>query len=150
MKLLGHCLAPSKQHRAIIVIPCARRRNTLLSCACLRGHRGDCPQRPRWSQGRGGGVWWGIGALTRASKRAQPGGQGLEGRQGQQHHAHVLHGRQAMALLIVEVGIEQAAVLGVPSPVWAQSDHADVLQVQEGGWLLEQPSFPPGNTPALS
>lgn len=37
-----------------------------------------------------------------------------------------------MALLIVEVGVEQAAVLGVPSPLWAQSDHTDVLQWQEG------------------
>ena len=61
----------------------------------------------------------------------------------------MFHGCQAMALLIVEVGVEQAAVLGVPSPVWAQPDHADVLQLQEGEWLLQLPSFPPENTPGL-
>lgn len=69
----------------------------------------------------------GIGVLTWASKRAQSGGQGLEGRQGQQDHPHVFHSCQAMALLVVEVGVEQVAVLGVPSPLGAQSDHTDVL-----------------------
>lgn len=48
----------------------------------------------------------GNGALTGASKRAQSGGQELEGRQGQQDHPHMFHGGQAMTLLIVEVGIE--------------------------------------------
>lgn len=83
-------------------------------------------------QVRGSRVGTGIGTLTWASERAQSGGQGLEGRQGQQNHPHVLHGCQAMALLIVEVGVEQAAVLSVPGPLWTQSDHADVLQRQEG------------------
>lgn len=76
-----------------------------------------------------------IRTLTWASKRAQLAGQGLEGRQGQQDHPHVFRSCQAMALLVVEVGVEQAAVLGVPSPLWAQSDHTDVLQSQEGEQL---------------
>lgn len=63
------------------------------------------------------------------------GRQGLEGRQRQQDHLHVFHCSQAMALLIVEVGVEQAAVLGVPSPLWVQSDRTDILQLQEGEQL---------------
>lgn len=59
----------------------------------------------------------------------------------------MLHSCQAVALFVVEVGIELTAVVCVPSPVRAQSDHADVLQLQEEGWLLEQPTFPPANTP---
>lgn len=73
----------------------------------------------------------GMEAPTWASKRAQPGGQGLEGGQGQQDHHHVFHSCQAVALLIVEVGVEQAAVLGVPSPLRAQPDRAEVLELQE-------------------
>lgn len=69
----------------------------------------------------------GIGELTWASERAQPGRQGLESGQGQQDHPHVFHRCQAMALLVVEVGVEQVAVLGVPSPLGTQSDHAGVL-----------------------
>lgn len=71
----------------------------------------------------------GIGTLTWASQRAQFGGQGLEGRQGQEDHPHVFHSCQAVPLLIVEVRVEQAAVLGVPSPLWVQSDHTDILQL---------------------
>lgn len=73
----------------------------------------------------------GIRALTWASQTAKSGGQGLEGRQGQQDHPDVFHSSQPVALLIVEVGVEQAAILGVPSSVWAQSDHTDVLRLQE-------------------
>lgn len=69
----------------------------------------------------------GNGTLTWASKKAQSGGQGLEGRQGQQDHPWVFHSCQAMALLVVEVRVEQVAVLGVPSPLGAQSDHTGVL-----------------------
>lgn len=80
---------------------------------------------------RGDRAWDGHWALTWASKRAQPGGQGLEGRQGQQDHPHLFHSCQAVALLVVEVGIKQVAILGVPRALWAQSDHADVLRLQE-------------------
>lgn len=45
------------------------------------------------------------------------------------------HSSQAVALLIVEIGVEQAAVLGVPSPLWVQPDHTDVLQLQQGEQL---------------
>lgn len=64
-------------------------------------------------------MWDRPQALTWTSKRAQPGGQGLEGRQGQQDHPHPFHGCQAVALLVVEVGVEQVAVLGVPRALWA-------------------------------
>lgn len=77
---------------------------------------------------REAGSCMGIRILTGASKRAQSGRQGLEGRQGQQDHPCMIHSCQAMALLTVEVGVEQAAVLGVLSSLWAQSDHTDVLQ----------------------
>lgn len=77
----------------------------------------------------------GIGILTWASKRAQSGGQGLESGQGQQDHHHLFHSCQAVALLIVEVGVEQAAVLGVPSPLRAQPDHTEVLELQENEQL---------------
>lgn len=93
---------------------------------------GNCVNRA-WSghQVSRGRVWYGDWALTWAPQRVQPGGQGLEGRQGQQDHPHVLHRGQAVALPVIEVRVEQAAVLGVPGPMWAQSDHADVLRWQE-------------------
>lgn len=44
----------------------------------------------------------------------------------------MMHGRQAVALLVVEVGVEQTVVLDVPRPVGTQSDHTDVLRDTEG------------------
>lgn len=80
-------------------------------------------------------MWDSHRALTWTSKRAQPGGQGLEGRQGQQDQLHLPHGCQGVALLDIEVGVQQVAALGVPRAPWAQSDHANVLWSQEGADL---------------
>lgn len=69
--------------------------------------------------------------LTWAPQRAQPSWQRLKGRQGQQDHFHELDSRQAVALLVVEVGVKQTVVLDVPRPVGTQSDHTDVLEDTE-------------------
>lgn len=69
--------------------------------------------------------------LTWAPQRAQPSWQRFKGRQGQEDHFHTLHSGQAVALLVVEVGVKQTVVLDVPRPVGTQPDDTDVLEDTE-------------------
>jgi hypothetical protein len=54
-----------------------------------------------------------------------------------------------VALLVVKVGVEQATVLSVPSPMRTQSDHTDVLLSQEER-AEEQLSSECEDTPSLT